>query len=281
MLTTRAFVRWEGLTLHEQVHRHASIPSDKRSICPRPAYRCTIDSPWRAKLSTNAHLMSDRRKPTRCPGPSTRPTLRSRPPPTSCAARASPSFATPPTSHLTPNVPLTEHPFASYSSQVSGPRSDRSSASKWTLPASDPDHRIRSGPHTGCPERTNQRQGRCPGPNRLRRARKHKEKSFHDVPKHHDVRCRTFQLHAPDASSRVRCQCHHAAVLPHQRLPDLPRGRHRSRDRDLPDLRSKPAAPLSGRTQRPERRHATAGPTQRRAPRNSGRHGTAGATFRP
>lgn len=113
-----------------------------------------------------------------------------------------------------------------------------------TLPIRRPNLQDRSHPISGNAERMNQ--GRCPGPNRLWRARKHKKTNQHDVPfRDCDVR-RSRKLDASAAPTRFHTirREQFAALLPHQRLRELPRGRCGPWRCDLPGLRLHPPSPL-------------------------------------
>lgn len=106
-----------------------------------------------------------------------------------------------------------------------------------TLPIRRPDHQDRSRPIRDM--QSVEPKDRSAGPNRLWRARKHKQEPQDDDPfRDCDVRrSRKFHASAPPARHIPRRGERIAALLPHQRVRQLPRGRPEPRRRDLPGLR--------------------------------------------
>ena len=103
-------------------------------------------------------------------------------------------------------------------------------------PASDP---RRSGPYTGRDERN--KVPRRP-PNTRPCAREGKSNNHRAFTYNHCVPCRTRQFHASPAAARLPVE---PAVLPDERLRQLPRGRPDHGDGQLPDLRVRPPAALT------------------------------------
>ena len=127
-----------------------------------------------------------------------------------------------------------------------------------TLPARRPDHQPPLAPtSTGHAERNKrvaaQARTACGAPEST------KYQNSHDVPfRDRDVRrSRKFHASAPPTCPFPVSREYVAALLPHQRLRELPRGRCGPRRRDLPGLRLHPPSALTPKARHSRRQRAT------------------------
>jgi hypothetical protein len=138
-----------------------------------------------------------------------------------------------------PEPPFDRTPVLAHDSRVNPQRGPTVERPERPLPS------VSSGsaplrPHTGRDQRNTE--PRRP-PNTRPCAREGKSNNYRAFTYNHCVPRRTLQFHASPAATRHELE---PALLPDERLRQLPRGRPDHRDGQLPDLRVHPPAPLTG-----------------------------------